>query len=537
MTSENLEALLTSFSFLDARGKLSERQSRACGSVLGALVGDAAGGVLEFMGRAPTPAEASQALKGMPGGGVFRLAPGQITDDGEMTLSLLRALASQDGSYDAEVVANAYTRWAASNPFDMGQATRSALGTRSQDDEVGLAQVLQERAFRNNRDSKANGALMRATPLGIAGVLLPKQTLVNIARTDARMTHPHVSCQHASAAYALAIRHLLLNPSDNHGAFNAVLAYLDGEADAGEVGEWLADAASGQLQPAHPSAGFVRHGFTRAFYHLRRGTEYAEAVLETLVDGGDTDTNACIVGGLVGALHGLQGIPTASLAAVLGCDTNKGRSRPREFTTAILSEHLLKLCEFEALMTPSVEKSLIVSAEVPMGGGKSVPTPAVDLPPSAVPLNLELSFPLTTKSLLEAGLGSGYGPGKLGSRFSVCSEGEWLQIWLGHPVYGHYLYALRMQVESDRFRVVESWAAGARHLTVGEPDDWIFIADILDTVAGVEPEDFDIGKVRGKRKRKMIEFAGMASTLEDVEEIAACLRSEVALLIAADHDK
>jgi len=531
-TSANLEASRTSFSFLDTRGALTEGQSRACGSVLGALVGDAAGGVLEFMGRAPTRAEASQALKLMPGGGVFRLAPGQITDDGEMTLSLLRALASQAGRYDADVVAHAYTSWAASNPFDIGQATRLALDTKSQDDPVGLVQVLQERAFRNNRDSKANGALMRATPLGLAGALLPKQTLVDIARTDARMTHPHVSCQHASASYALAIRHLLLNPGDNHGAFNAVRTHLDGEADAGEVGEWLADAASGRLQPAHPLAGFVRHGFTRAFYHLRRGTEYSAAVLETLVDGGDTDTNACIVGGLIGALHGLEGIPLASLTAVLECDTDKGRSRPREFTTAIVSEHLLRLCEFEALVTPAAAKSLTVSAETPMGSGKSMPTPSVDLPPSAVPLNLKLSFPLSTKSRLEAGSD----PYKL-ARYWFCLEGEWLRIWRGRPSYGEYRYALRMRVENDRLRVVESWGAGAQFRAGGEVDDWSFVAKLLDLFAGVEPEGFDSGKVKGTRQRKKVEFSGMASTLADVEQIAACLRSEVALMIAADHDK
>jgi len=65
----------------------SHRQfSAAKGAVLGALIGDAAGGILEFMGRPPTPKEARNALKRMPGGGVFGLAPGQFTDDGEMTV-------------------------------------------------------------------------------------------------------------------------------------------------------------------------------------------------------------------------------------------------------------------------------------------------------------------------------------------------------------------------------------------------------------------------------------------------------------------
>jgi ADP-ribosylglycohydrolase len=51
-------------------------------------------------------------------------------------------------------------------------------------------------------------------------------------------------------------------------------------------------------------------------------------VLGALVGGGDTDTNACIVGGLVGALHGEPGVPHSMAEAVMSCDTAKGRPRP-----------------------------------------------------------------------------------------------------------------------------------------------------------------------------------------------------------------
>jgi ADP-ribosylglycohydrolase len=70
---------------------LSPEADRAIGSVVGALIGDAAGGIFEFMGRPPTINEARAALD-LPGGGVFDLAPGQFTDDGEMTMALLGAI-------------------------------------------------------------------------------------------------------------------------------------------------------------------------------------------------------------------------------------------------------------------------------------------------------------------------------------------------------------------------------------------------------------------------------------------------------------
>jgi len=52
------------------------------------------------------------------------------------------------------------------------------------------------------------------------------------------------------------------------------------------------------------------------------------ALTETLSGGGDTDTNACIVGGLIGAAVGVNGIPPASREAVLSSDFSRGRSRP-----------------------------------------------------------------------------------------------------------------------------------------------------------------------------------------------------------------
>jgi ADP-ribosylglycohydrolase len=48
------------------------------------------------------------------------------------------------------------------------------------------------------------------------------------------------------------------------------------------------------------------------------------AITETLLGGGDTDTNACIVGGLIGALHGVSTIPNVMTQELLVCDTECG---------------------------------------------------------------------------------------------------------------------------------------------------------------------------------------------------------------------
>ncbi len=70
---------------------------------------------------------------------------------------------------------------------------------------------------------------------------------------------------------------------------------------------------------------FSRNHLTHAFRHLLLGSDYETAIAETLLGGGDTDTNACIVGGFIGAAVGVDGIPQAMRNSVLNCDTTQGK--------------------------------------------------------------------------------------------------------------------------------------------------------------------------------------------------------------------
>jgi len=71
------------------------------------------------------------------------------------------------------------------------------------------------------------------------------------------------------------------------------------------------------------------------------------AIQETLHGGGDTDTNACIVGGLIGAACGASAIPDEMKLAVLHCDTHQGKHPRPSFlhTTQVpeLTKRLLGL--------------------------------------------------------------------------------------------------------------------------------------------------------------------------------------------------
>ena len=190
-------------------------EDAAVGAVLGALVGDAAGAVLEFF-RAEITAEDVEHALTMPGGGTWNVAPGQVTDDGELTMSLLNALAETPDR--PRQAAEHYARWAASDPFDIGVTTRNAMACLRDPAAAararvhGVAAVMTEAAATRNQGSKANGSLMRATPLGVWGATRSDEALIAATQEDARLSHPNASCVEAAVVYVLAIASLVRAP-------------------------------------------------------------------------------------------------------------------------------------------------------------------------------------------------------------------------------------------------------------------------------------------------------------------------------------
>jgi ADP-ribosyl-[dinitrogen reductase] hydrolase len=56
------------------------------------------------------------------------------------------------------------------------------------------------------------------------------------------------------------------------------------------------------------SIGHLKIAFVWGFYYLKNGYSYSDALKDILLRGGDTDTNAAIVGGLLGAAYGISEI-------------------------------------------------------------------------------------------------------------------------------------------------------------------------------------------------------------------------------------
>lgn len=298
---------------------------RAVGCLLGHVIGDSLGSLVEFQPAASIARTHPAGVRDLRDGGTWNTISGQPTDDSELALALARTLAGCP-SYDAEAVAEAYGRWFASSPFDCGTTTGRALGAAA------LAPAAKAEAARAaaDRASQANGSLMRVAPIGIwAG---SPEAAAAAAMADSTLSHPHPVCMIACGAYAAAIA------AGIAGASRADMQQ-SGRAIAAEAGQHGAavmaalDRAAGGTPPAdfQHQMGWVLTALGNAFYHLAATPDPVEALVQTVGAGGDTDTNAAIAGALLGAAEGRSAWPTRWSLPVLTCrpDAGLGVARPR----------------------------------------------------------------------------------------------------------------------------------------------------------------------------------------------------------------
>lgn len=287
------------------------------GAFLGCLVGDAAGGTLEFLHEELTPAILHNAMN-MKGGGRLKLGPGQITDDGETSVCLMQALLSNDPAYGfpTQAVFSNYHRWYMSMPFDIGNTCRMAFSNK----------LGEERIQSYLNVSQANGALMRCSAIAIWAVNEDDDTIAHFARCDAKLSHPNMNCQDCNALYCIALAFLMKHPGQHNACYLHVEEYMKSRGMSIDVLEWFEESKRDLTDyNCTKNIGWIKHGFVLAMYHLRLGSLFQDATMDVLRRLGDSDTNCCIVLGLIGCLHGASAIPAPMKDPLLAFDcTNPG---------------------------------------------------------------------------------------------------------------------------------------------------------------------------------------------------------------------
>jgi len=302
---------------------ISEEAARGC--IFGALCGDAIGAYLEF--KALITTKDIETAFTLPGGGLHKIGKGQITDDSELMLCLGHGLSETKGQLNLNKIAEYYGKWVKSRPFDMGSTIRNAL-PKAVDMKVHQARMVRSGAKRSTM-SQSNGALMRIAPMCIFVSKMERDDLIKAVTEETKLTHPNQVAIDVSIAYAYTIRYLLRNFGDYEGAYKACKEILE-SIKSTEVLGWLNEMERGEMTDVTKGSGWVKHAFMYGMDYLRKNMDYVDALKDMLSKKGDTDTNCCIVGGLLGALHGVGKLPQDVIEKVMKFDPakNKGIKRP-----------------------------------------------------------------------------------------------------------------------------------------------------------------------------------------------------------------
>ena len=321
---------------------------RCKGLLLGAAIGDSVGSYCEMSDERIPELEMNFIME-MPGGGFWgdQVIAGQVTDDTEMAVALAYALSGMSTTFDIQTIAKNYAEWHKSKPFDQGFCTREVLNyapnvakMQTKALEYNNEKVIQYKSDGNC----ANGALMRCMPLILYGFNLDYENLYLLIKTEAELTHNNIFVFLVNMCYAIMVLYLLkceMNEPDKHlNAYNTMHCWLSEQTKSPNLEkskaakviltQWLKhvnDKNMKKLQIATVFKGFVKIAFQRVCYHLINTQTYFDAIKSVVSEGGDTDTNACIVGGMMGALFGLHHIPNHYIDKIAKCDPASERDR------------------------------------------------------------------------------------------------------------------------------------------------------------------------------------------------------------------
>ncbi|MFN2571491.1 MAG: ADP-ribosylglycohydrolase family protein [Gemmatimonadales bacterium] len=276
--------------------------SRARGALLGLVAGNQLGVPTEHMGTA----EAIR--KAFPAGISDLAAPPKNSpydDDAAMTLLLGESLLARQG-FDAVDVARRWVKWMKVDGRGIGVTTRRALTLIDRGKEPFEAGRLANQE--NPGRSAGNGSVMRCIPVALR-YHDEIDRLIRVSTQQAAITHADERCTWGAAAVNLAARELL------HGNIYFVEEVLHRIGDRApralrEAMHRVPRESESELPIARPGeGGYVVHCVEIAFWFATHDRSLEETLLYLAQAGGDTDTNAAVAGGLLGARYGETALP------------------------------------------------------------------------------------------------------------------------------------------------------------------------------------------------------------------------------------
>lgn len=288
-------------------------EDKIIGCLLGVAIGDSIGLPYEGLTR-----RRGEKILGVPDRHRFFFGYGMISDDTEHTCMVAQSLIASNGDPTRFQKSLAWRLrfWLLGIPAGIGFATLRAI----------LKLWIGIPPDKSGVFSAGNGPAMRAAIIGVAAP--SPQAIRDLVRVSSRLTHTDPKAEYGAFAVALAAHLVSLSESVTPTAYlEALKSFLEPQAEEllSLVEKTVASVHQGQttldfadsLNLTSGVSGYVYHTVPIALHTwLSYPNDFRSAITTIIRCGGDTDSTAAVVGGIIGASVGHQGIPKDWLAGL-----------------------------------------------------------------------------------------------------------------------------------------------------------------------------------------------------------------------------
>lgn len=266
------------------------------GAIMGAIMGDALGFPFEFKNKEEI-------------GKVKIKKVDKWSDDSSMILCTMESLVELE-NYSSKDIADKYIKWLYEGywtpqgiVFDCGSTTAHALRLYRRH---GILTGV------DDKDACGNGSLMRIIPM----LFYVNQNIgnrFNIIKEFSSITHSNIRCIIACAIYVeLGLN--LLNGMDKKTAYSTmqktiINEYKEYPEELNLFNKILFNDISKYNPDELSGSGYVIHSLESSLYSFITCNNYIKSIITAISFGEDTDTIACIAGGLSGLYYGYDNIP------------------------------------------------------------------------------------------------------------------------------------------------------------------------------------------------------------------------------------
>jgi ADP-ribosyl-[dinitrogen reductase] hydrolase len=275
--------------------------TRARGALLGHAAGNALGVPTEFIGtadriRARYPDGVREVLR-------QDTPDSPYDDDLALTLILGEELLEED--IDLRRLAHRWAEWAERDGRGIGLWTLKAL-----------RHIRTHDAPPSSTGGQAgNGVVSRCLPLALRAAGSPAN-LVSGTYHTAMLTHPDERCGWGAVAVNFAAACFLQGRRDFIGEVLEVLRNNSAPDELMQAVRRVPLEKQDELPVSGPSAGYVVHAVEIGLWFAYHEPNLERGLIWLANAGGDTDTNAAVAGGLMGARDGERAVPARWLEAI-----------------------------------------------------------------------------------------------------------------------------------------------------------------------------------------------------------------------------